>query len=232
MIKERYILRKKLLALLAFSLLALLLVACGGDDKNEGQQIEVPTISDEEKLSEDELVVTINDEEVTGATYNLVYTQLKLHAVQTGQDYTDEELQELTIDSVIDRQLLIQQAAKEGIVISDEDAKEELELIKSENKEGFETMLEQYQITEQLFHHQLIFEMTMNEYLREVITVEVTNDEVKEIYEEAKAENEDLPELVEIHDTLKGQIESQKRNEALQAQVDEFKAQSEIEYHL
>src|SRR5699024_1013635 len=183
-------------------------------------------------LAEDELVVTINDEKVTGATYNLVYTQLKLHAVQTGQEYTDEELQELALDSVIDRQLLIQQAAKEGIVISDEDATEELQLLKTENEAGLQTMLEQYQITEKLFHHQLIFEMTMNEYLQEVINVEVTNDEVKEVYEEAKAENENLPELVEIHDTLKGQIESQKRNEALQAQVDEFREQTEIELHL
>lgn len=222
----------RLFSLLGIILAVLLLAACGGDDKNEGNQVEVPTISDEEKLSEDEIVVTINDEEVMGAIYNLVYTQLKLHAVQTGQEYTNEELQDLAIDSVIDRQLLIQQAAKEGIVISDEDAAEELELIKSENKEGFETMLEQFQITEELFHHQLIFELTMNEYLREVIDVEVTNDEVKEVYEEAKAENENIPELVEIHDTLKGQIESQKRNEALQAQVDEFREQSEIELHL
>lgn len=223
---------KRIFTFLGIISVVLLLAACGGDDSNQEQQVEVPTISDEEKLSEDELVVTINDEEVTGATYNLVYTQLKLHAVQTGQEYTDEELQELTIDSVIDRQLLIQQAAKEGIVISDEDATEELQLLKTENEAGFETMLEQYQITEKLFHHQLIFEMTMNEYLREVITVEVTNDEVKEVYEEAKAENENLPELVEIHDTLKDQIESQKRNEALQVQVDEFKEQSDIELHL
>lgn len=224
---------KKLITFLGLTVLSLLLVACAsGDEGEKAQQVELPQITDEEKLSEDELVVTVNDEEVTGETYNLVYTQLKLHAVQTGQDYTDEELQELTLDSVIDRQLLIQQAEKDGIVITDEDAREEMELLKQENEAGFETMLEQYQLTESLFHHQLIFEMTMNEYLREVINVEVTNEEVKEVYEEAKAENENLPELVEIHDTLKGQIESQKRNEKLQAQVDEFREQSDIELHL
>lgn len=44
----------------------LLLAACGGNDDKEEQQVEVPTISDEEKLSDNELVATINDVEVTG----------------------------------------------------------------------------------------------------------------------------------------------------------------------
>src|SRR5699024_11103586 len=85
--------------------LILLLAACGKENKAESAApiFEVPEISEEEKKAEEDLVVTVNDEEVNGLTYNLVYTQLKLHAMQTGQEYSDEEIKEMTIDSLIDR---------------------------------------------------------------------------------------------------------------------------------
>lgn len=230
--------KRKMLAFVGLFSIVFLLAACGGGDDNQAEEtgeageIEAPTISEEEKLAEDELVVTVNDDEVTGVTYNLVYTQLKLHAVQTGQDLSDDELKEMTIDSLIDRQLLMQEADKEGLLVSDDEAQEELEQLKEENKEGFETLLEQYQITEKLFQHQLVFELTMNKFLTEKIDVNVTNEEVEEAYEEAKEENEDLPELNEIHDTLKAEIENHRTNEALEEEITNLKDKSEIEIHI
>ena len=225
--------KRKFFTFIGLFIFVLLLAACGEKENNEVQpEFEVPTISDEEKLDEGELVVTVNDDEVTGVTYNLVYTQLKLHAVQTGQEISDEELKEMTIESLIDRQLLMQQAKEDGVVVTDDAATEELDRLKGENEEGFETLLEQYQITEKLFHQQLIFEMTMNEYLTDEIKVTVTDEEVEEAYEEAKKDNEDLPELVEIRDTLKSQLESQRTNDELQERIDNLKEKSEIERHL
>lgn len=224
--------RKKLLAVIGFVSIVLLLTACGSQDEGEAPALETPTISDEEKLEEEELVLTVNDDEVKGFTYNLVYTQLKLHVVQTGQDLSDEEIKEMTIDSLIDRQLLLQEAEKEDVLVSADEAKEELALLKEENKEGLDTLLEQYQMTEELFQHQLVFEMTMDEYVEEKIDVEVTNDEVEEAYEEAKKENDDLPELNEIHDTLKSQIENHRTSEALQERIEELKDESDIEVHI
>src|SRR5699024_5138301 len=225
--------KRLVITFIGLFIFVLLIAACGEKENNEVQpEFEVPTISDEEKLDEGELVVTVNDDEVTGVTYNLVYTKLKLHAVQTGQEISDEELKEMTIESLIDRQLLMQQAKEDGVVVTDDAATEELDRLKGENEEGFETLLEQYQITEKLFHQQLIFEMTMNEYLTDEIKVTVTDEEVEEAYEEAKKDNEDLPELVEIRDTLKSQLESQRTNDELQERIDNLKEKSEIERHL
>lgn len=220
--------------LILFSIISslFLLAACGSSKDEDENAIEMPTISEEERLADDEVVVTVNDVDVTGMTYNLVYTQLKLRAAQTGQEVSNEDIQELTIDSLIDRQLLLEQAEKEGLLVSDEAAKEELEQLREANAEGLETLLEQFQITENLFQHQLVFEMTVNDYLAEKIDVEVTNEEVKEAYEEAKEQNEDLPELTEIHDTLKGQIEERRVEQALQDEIESLKETSEIEVHL
>src|SRR5690625_2080569 len=218
----------------------LLLIAIGGlsacgmkDTKGEDHPaVDVPTITEAEKLADDELVVTVNGDDILGITYNLVYAQLKLHAVQTGQELDDDEIKELTIDSLIDRQILLQQAAEDGIKTTEEEAADELERLKLENEDAFETLLEQYQITEESFHQQLIFEMTMNEFMREKIDVTVTDEEVEEAYEEAKEQNPDMPELVEIRDTLKRRIEAFKTNEALQEKIDSIKENAKIEYHI
>jgi|SRR5690625_964382 len=223
---------KKIMIYIGLVSLLFLLAACGDSAKKEEQEFEVPTISEEEKLAEDELVATVNGDEIKGVTYNLVYAQLKLHAIQTGQEYSEEEIKDLTIESLIDRQILIQEAEEDGIVVTEEDAREELEKLKQEHGDNLATLLEQYQINEQSFQNQLVFELTMNEFLKESISVTVTNEEVEEIYEQLKEENEDMPELVEIHDTLKRNIENQKTNEALQERIESIKEQSKIELHL
>ncbi|MEI3604137.1 SurA N-terminal domain-containing protein [Pseudogracilibacillus sp. SE30717A] len=212
-------------------LLAGILVACGDDDKKEAEQPTSPSveISNEEKVDDDKVVAVINGEDVTGRTYNLVYTQLKLYAGQFGEEVEMGELKQATIDSIIDRQLVMQQAKEEGIEITDEIAESEFETIKSENKEALETLLEQYQITEEGFKDQLKFEMTMNEYQAKVIKVSVTDDELKEYYEKAKEGNEDIPEFDEIKDTLKKQVLKQKTDEELEAKIEKAREESEIE---
>lgn len=218
---------------LSVLLIAALLVACGDDEPGETkEEREEIVVTEDEKLSEDELVVTVNGDDVTGETYNLVYTQLKLHALQTGQELTNEEIQEQTIDSLIDRQLLLQEAEKDGLLVSEKEAEAELKMIKEENAEGLDTLLEQYQLTEELFQHQLVFEMTMTEFLEENIDVEVTKEEVEDAYEEAKEEYEDLPELNEIHDSLKAEIENHRTNKALEETISALKEDSEIEIHI
>ncbi|HLS23792.1 MAG TPA: SurA N-terminal domain-containing protein [Pseudogracilibacillus sp.] len=223
---------RKFLLVFTTILMSVLLVACGGNKEEAAPEVPQVEISDEEKFAEDEVIVTVNDEDVTGRTYNLVYSQLKLEAVQTGQDLSDEEIKELTIESIIDRQLLMQKAKEEGIVVTEEEVAEELEQIKAENEEGIQTILEQYQITEDLLQHQLVYEFTYEQYVDETIDIELTKEEVEEIYKEMKEENEDLPDLMEVYDTFKNQLESIRKGEELQSRIEKFKGESTIETHI
>ncbi len=212
-------------------LLAGILVACGSDEKEKSEQSAAPSveISDAEKVDAEKVVAVINGEDVTGQTYNLVYSQLKLYADQFDEDIDNEELKQATMDSIIDRQLVIQQAKEEDIEITDEMAEKEFETLKSENEKSLETLLEQYQITEEGFKDQLKFEMTMNEYQAKVINVSVTDEELKEFYEKAKEESEDIPEFEEIKDTLKKQLLKQKTDDELEAKISQAREKSEIE---
>lgn len=213
-------------------LLSALLVACGEEAKKEEkkeEQSNVPIISEEEKLPEDEVVAIVNGTEINGVTYNLVYAQLKLYSEQFGQDITIEEIKESTIESIIDRQILLEEAEEIGIVYTDEDIQAELDKIKETNAEGLKTLLEQYQITEAAFAEQLKFELTMEDFIQKEIDITVSDEEVETEYEKIKAKNEDMPELVEIRDTFKRNLENAKRQQALQERINEAKEDAEIE---
>src|SRR5699024_6923134 len=91
------------------------------------------------------------------------------------------EMKDLTMESVIDREIVIQEAKEEGIEITEEEADKEFKTLKEENSEALDTLLEQYQITEDGFKEQLRFELIMDEFLSETIDVDISDDDVKEL---------------------------------------------------
>src|SRR5690625_399558 len=93
----------------------LIISACGSSGDNEQveePEIEEPTveISDEEKLTDDEVVVLVNDNEVHGKRYNIIYPQIKMYATQMEEDVELDEIKERTIDALIDQELIYQGA--------------------------------------------------------------------------------------------------------------------------
>src|SRR5690625_2307329 len=105
---------RKYITELLVLLIAGILVASGNGDKEESEESTATgtsvEISDDEKVDEDKVVAVINGEDVTGETYNLVYSQLKLHAGMLDEEVDLEEVKEATMVSLIDRQLVMQQA--------------------------------------------------------------------------------------------------------------------------
>src|SRR5699024_4219990 len=149
-------------------LLAMILVACGSDNEESDTSQEAENvlnqtveITDEEKVPDDEVVAIVNDDEVTGNVYNVVYSQLKCNSAELGEEVDNDEIKEATMEEIIDRQIVVQEGAAEGNDTSKEAAEEEFNLLKEENEENLTTLLEQFQITEEGFKEQLRFELMM-----------------------------------------------------------------------
>lgn len=231
---------KRYIVMIMLVITAMVLVACGDKDEKEAKESENTDalnpsveISDKEKVADDKVVAVINGTEVTGDVYNLVYSQLKLHSTQLKEEVDLEEVKDATMESIIDREIVFQEAKEEGIDITKETAETEFDTLKKENGKELETLLQQYQITEEGFKEQLRFELTMNEYLTKAIKVEVSDEEVKEAYDEAKAEadkeDQEIPEFDEVKDQIKGNMREEKVTLALQEKVDKVKETAEIE---
>lgn len=216
------------IALIATSLL----VACNDEEEQTNEANGAPEITEEEKLADDELVAIVNGEEINGKTYNIVYAQLKLQAAQFNDEVDLDEIKELTIESLIDRQILMQEAKELGIEYTDEEIEKKFQEMKENNEEALETLLGQYQFTEDMFKEQIKFEFIMNDYMTEEIEVSVDDDELKEHYEKAKEDNDDIPPFEEIKDDLYRRLVQQKTNEQLEEKINEAKKEADIEQKL
>src|SRR5699024_7841350 len=120
---------KKITFFTALLTFLLLLAACGSDGNNNSDNGEKTgsqnhqenvEIDEDELEGEDEIVDVVNDTDILGSTYNMVYTRTKTTAVQMREDVDIDEMKNATVDSINDRELLMQQAYKEDIKISDD----------------------------------------------------------------------------------------------------------------
>lgn len=222
---------KKLYVLGLSLVLALLLAACGDKEETQSEEPAVE-ISASERVDEDSVVAVVNGEEVKGDVYNLIYTQLKLYATQIGDDIELDEIKEAAVTSVIDRQIVLQEAEKINMSVSDEEAEEYIQKLRDESEAELETLLEQYQITENEFKEQIKFEITMNDYMNETVEVEVTDEELEEYYEKAKEGNDSIPSFDEAKKQLKKQLLAEKTQETFQNNIDKVKEKSEIDIKL
>ncbi|WP_196493844.1 SurA N-terminal domain-containing protein [Ornithinibacillus caprae] len=234
---------KKLLLLIVAVGLAAVLVACGDDEGNEenAEAPEAPESSDgeqaaqefevteDEKVAEDEVVVTVNGKEVTGVKYNPVYAQTKMTMANYGMDMNDRELvKEQTINELVAQELLKQEAEQKGIDVTEDEVQGEIDAIEEEELEAY---LEQMQLTEDQLKEQLTLNLTVNKYMEQELTVEeVSDEELKETYDQLKEQNgEGIGEFEELKDTLRQQLMQQKQTELLQAKLEELQEQAEVE---
>lgn len=229
---------KKMLGFIAVCSLVVFLVACGNDqvDKEDpSDQTEEPefTIEESEKVSHEEVVVNINDVEITGEVYNAIYSQTKIQMLRYGQDIDDlDTVKELSIDALISQEVLKQDAKKVGIEVSAEEVDERLEELKSEDEDQFATFLETYQLTEDSFKNQLDFSIMYDKYVASEISVdEVTTEEIEEVYKEVKANNpdEEMPALEEVEEQLKLELQEQKQQASFQGKLDQLIEAASIE---
>lgn len=194
----------------------LFLVACG-NNSDEGEAVVSPEdveMSDDEKRDADEIVLTINDKEFNGEDYNALYAQTKSVLGHQGQDTSDkEQLQSVVIEELIKRELLVEMGEEEGIEITDKD----IAKVKLENEKQYETVMEQYNLSEEEYDKQLAFELLLEKYLQEVYPVdEVTEEEIQEVYDELKETTEDIPELDLVKDEIREIIAIEKLGEKME----------------
>lgn len=231
--------------------LALVLAACGNDDdsaeksdkKDDDQkqaeeqadpseQAQEPVeISDKEKVDEKDPVVSVNGDEVKGDKYNSIYAQIKTSMQQYGQEVDDvDDLKDQTLDILVQQQLIKQDAADKGLETSDDEVEKEFKSLKEENGDQLTAMLDQFDLSEDEFKDQLADDIITNKYMDKELDVKVTDDEVKDYYDQLKEQSdEDVGELDDMKDMIKDQLEEQKGQEQLQDKVKELKKDAKID---
>lgn len=217
-------------------MLTFALVACGSKNEKEEtipQEPEEVEITDEERVSDDEVILKIDGEDIKGTTYNRLYKNNKIMQNANGTFDSNEDVKQFTIDQIIDQTILTQDASDKGIEVTDEEFDEEFNFIKEENAEGLELLLEQFQMTEDDFKNELRHNILYQKYIEsEFDDVEVSDKEIEEVYEGLDEENDNIPPLDEIRETLELQLKDKQIQELVQKRVDELIEKATIEEYI
>ncbi|MCT2537225.1 SurA N-terminal domain-containing protein [Aquibacillus koreensis] len=242
---------KKLLQISLMSLVfVLLLVACNDDQETEPaedtqtgdeqaqDQTENPNsidISDEELVDEEQVVVTVNGEEVLGSYYNMMYSQTKTILTQYGQDTTDlDMLKERTLDAIVQQELIAQEADEIGVEVSDEEVQNQLEQTKSnfETDEEYQNALEELDMTEEGLKQQIVYEIKREQFIeQEIPEAEISDEEIQAYYDEVASqnENEEFPALEDVEAQIREQLAMEEQQSQLNEIVQQLEEESEIE---
>lgn len=231
-----------MILILTLSALFVALAACSNDDEEaadndtenneaaqEQQELE---FTDEEKVENDTPVVTVNGEELLGQDYNPIYRQIKTMMHQYGQDVSDTDaVKDQTLNVLVEQELIKQDAIEKGIEVTEEEAQERIdEMVETGGEEQYADALEQFGLSEEEFKEQIMNDLYTVKYVDQELDVEVTDEEVKEVYDTQKEQNEELGEFEEYEEMIRQSLIDQKQGEQLQARVAELTEEAEVEH--
>src|SRR5690625_4268761 len=126
----------------------------------------------------------------------------------------------------------MQLAKKDGIEVDNKEVEKQLKQFKKVDQEGYDTLMEQFNYTEEAIASQLKLELARKEYIEKNIKVEVSDEEVEQLYNEDKERTEEIPDFDSVREELRSTIEVQKSVEEVGKHVDEFKKEAEIQVML
>ena len=241
--------------LLAAALLAL--SACGGGSESESsssteESSESPSASGSQPdLSGiPDVVAEVNGEEVTKdefvATYEGQLQQAAMQAQMGGGEAPDEEaLQEQTADSLVDAELLRQEAEARGIEVTDQEVEDKLTELAKQNQLGsaqalLEALAKQGTTEDQArsqVETQVLIEGLVED---EAGDIEPTEKELRALYAQVKEQQaqmgqqgaQGVPSYAQAKPQLVQQAVSQEQNQVAQELVEELRQDADITINL
>jgi hypothetical protein len=251
---------KKMMFTLITGLMAVVLVACGGneesteaknDDKaktaetdqqkeQQKQMEEMQKKLEAQQIDENKTVAIVNDKEILGNDYNTILVSIQGQMQQMGQDPTSKEATEQaknhTIDSLVGKTLLLQEADKKNYKVSEADINKQLDEVKKQFKteKEFETALKQSGMDMKTLETQITDDIKLNQYVeKEVPAGEITDEEIQKTYdqfaEQGKSTGQEIPKLEEVKPQIEQSLQQQKQQEELAQQVKELKKNAKID---
>ena len=130
--------------------------------------------------SGNDIAATVNGEEITNAEINTQYAKLPAQY----QGLIDRET---FVNQTILSKLLIQEAKKEGITITDQEIDKSLDPLRI-NNETLEQIAVQQQLTVEELKKILEDRLYINKLLEKKLNIQITDDEAKKFFEENKAD--------------------------------------------
>ncbi|MGC0274443.1 SurA N-terminal domain-containing protein [Pseudactinotalea sp. Z1739] len=213
-----------------------------GVEEQDGMP-EMPEMPEPDVADVPDVVATVNGTDIAGdefvTLYQMQFQQMAMESQASGQEVDQDELKSQTLNSMVDSELLVQDAHERGYEASEEDVEALLEQTATSNQmESVEELLGVYAeqgVTEEQVRDDAQTQLLVQELVENDIEVdEPTDEEVVELYESMGLgeDEENGYELEEIRPELEAQVRNQNRSEAVGAHVDDLRSDAEVQTYL
>jgi parvulin-like peptidyl-prolyl isomerase len=195
-----------------------------------------------EAISPDTVVATVNAEEITRGQFDTRFTQASSSYAMQGVDITNPEvvgqIEEQVIQQLINEALVLQAAEQEGMSADQGEIDRQFDEIVAgfESEADFQSQLSANNLTAEQLRQNIADGMLIESYIDDHIArnvapeeLEVSEEEIVDLYETYTQQIEHLPPLDEVRQGLEAQLHEQKITVVVSALLEDLAAGSEIE---
>ena len=185
-----------------------------------------------------EAVALVNGQKILRSIYDERYAQLAASIAFQGQLATTTEMQTAiknqTLDNLVTEALLLQVADKDGIKAKTEEVEAAFTSNKSQfpDEAAFEKALTDQGYTDSTFKEFLTRTNIIQQYLTAHVDTSsaiATAEEVKTLYDQAAANDKNIPSLSEVRTQVENQIIQQKQQLLITSYIQQLRASSTVE---
>lgn len=188
-------------------------------------------------LSNSSLVAVVDGEKITKNELSDRVDKNKEVFKQQGLDLSDEKvlakINKQTLDEMINEKVLLQNAKKEGITASDNEVSVAYDNLvsKFKSKDDFDKELSALKFTEKSLKENIGKQIVLKKYVEkntDIKNITATKEEIKNLYNNYKANQKDMPNLSEIEKQLENEVKQQKIRVMVEAFIEKIKKETEI----
>jgi hypothetical protein len=258
-----FVLRRNVLLGFFLALLLIGASACGGADGDGGDasgEAATQQEQQEEKQADPsnpeadlagipEVVAEVNGEEIPREefvqAYEAQFQQASMQAQTSGQPVDQDQLKEQVAQSMVSTELLVQEAEKRDITVSDKEVDQTLEQLAQQNGmesvDAFVQALEQQGMDREEVDDQIRTQVRIERLIEaEAGDISPSNEEVRAMYDQLKAQQEqsgeqggqEMPPFAEVRPQLEEQLTSQKQSEVAQRLVGDLRKDADVVVNL
>lgn len=229
-------------------LVVITLAACNNSDKS-GEQDNVDDIQQiEPDLSGiPETIAEVNGQAISKERFEITYLsqfqQASLEAQLAGQAFDQEQFKRELAESMIDLELLIQEADRRQFVATDDEIDQIITALVEENHlESEQALYELYEeqgMSSDQLRDELVHQIKLDQLINdEAKNLQINEEQVIELYEELitvyeeMEQDEELPSMEEIRSDLESQIRYQEENLLIIELIEQLRDDAKIKNNM
>lgn len=196
-----------------------------------------------------DVVAEVNGEEISKDDFTVVYEsqfqQMAMQSQMSGQEVDQDQLKSATVDGLVDNELLGQDAEKQGISVSDDEAEQALTELAETNQMSRDDFMAANK-EQGLDEKRVLDEVKSQTLIKKLLESEngeftASEEELQQSYQQVQQQQQmsgqggqaqQLPPLEQVRPQLQDQVINQKLAEAMKKKADELRKGADVKINI